>query len=182
MTTRTNKTIPIEDIRELLDYNPDTGKFTWRIRDTKWFKATWAATAWNKRWAGKPALTAQALRDRGEKKAYLAGRILYERVLAHRVAWAHYHGYWPEIVIDHINGDTTDNRICNLREATHQQNSMNRDISKNNKKGYENIRKYKSGRWSARVSLGTYDTFEEARDAYNAAARMLHGEFARLIE
>ena len=74
-------------------------------------------------------------------------------------------------LIDHINGDKLDNRKENLRNATHQENNWNKGCPKNNKSGHRGIRILKSERFSAYISvdkkqitLGTYDTFEEAKN------------------
>jgi hypothetical protein len=84
---------------------------------------------------------------------------------------------------DHINGNTLDNRRCNLRECTVQQNNQNRK----SKKKYKGV--YKDGkRWYAKIHikngreqwLGTYATAKQAAIAYNAAASVRQGEFARL--
>ena len=48
-----------------------------------------------------------------------------QNILLHRMAWALYYGRWPS-QIDHINGDPTDNRLCNLREVSHSENNANR--------------------------------------------------------
>ena len=92
---------------------------------------------------------------------------------------------------DHISGDVLDNRRSNLRPATHKQNMQNRKPSKNAQVPYKGvrIRKLKSGivRYQAQmvlgksfVHLGVYDTAEEAAKAYNEAAVLYHGRFARL--
>jgi hypothetical protein len=89
----------------------------------------------------------------------------------------------PGQIVDHINGNTLDNRRENLRFVTHQQNAFNKKSA--SKFGFSGVRK--SGKsWSALISvsgtdiaLGTYETKEEAAAAYNAASMTLHGEYAR---
>jgi hypothetical protein len=96
------------------------------------------------------------------------------RLLAHHLAW-----YWiyKECVeeIDHINGNRSDNRICNLRSVTHQQNSMN--ITKS--KGYS-WRKERN-KWSSQITLnykkihlGLFEKEEDARNAYLQAKEKYH--------
>lgn len=89
-------------------------------------------------------------------------------------------------VVDHINGDTLDNRLCNLRICTNQENIRNSKIPKNNTTGYKGIcyvpRNSKKP-WSARVfnkHLGYFKTKEAAALAYNIAAKKVYGKFARL--
>lgn len=90
-------------------------------------------------------------------------------------------------VPDHKNGDGVDNRRCNLRAATFTQNAVNAR-HRYNKTGYRGVTvASSSGRFVARtrdggrnIPLGAYATPEEAARAYDAAARRLHGEFARL--
>jgi len=92
---------------------------------------------------------------------------------------------WP--YVDHANGDGLDNRRANLRQATHAQNMANKRRYRNNTSGYKGVVLRPNGRWWARIwldsrmrSLGVYDTPEAAALAYDAAARSLFGEFARL--
>ena len=89
-------------------------------------------------------------------------------------------------VVDHINGDVTDNRRCNLRICTSQQNSCNRDKSITNTSGYKGVSS-EYGKWKASIqvnrkifNLGRFATKEQAALAYNEAAIKYHGEFARL--
>lgn len=90
----------------------------------------------------------------------------------------------PGQIVDHINGDTLDNRRANLRFVTPQQNAFNKKPS--SKFGFSGVRR--SGQsWSALISingidipLGSYETKEDAAAAYNAASTALHGEYARL--
>ena len=88
--------------------------------------------------------------------------------------------------VDHINGDTSDNRLENLRVCTHSDNSKNRKLNKNSSSGFKGVHKHNGGRWHARItangkriSLGTFDSPIEASLAYESAARKLHGNFKR---
>ncbi len=87
---------------------------------------------------------------------------------------------------DHINGDTLDNRRCNLRIATKSENNINRPATKRNKLGIKGIT-YDANRMKFRVRiaangqqlhLGRFNTIEEAQSAYRKAATKVHGEFA----
>lgn len=108
----------------------------------------------------------------------------------HRLVWLFEHGEWPAAEIDHINGDPSDNRISNLRQATHQQNNHNRARNKTRTtpKGVDcqpsDMYPYRP--WRARIkvgdrriTLGYFATPEEASSAYKAAAEKHFGEFAR---
>ena len=107
-------------------------------------------------------------------------RIILSRVLGRELL--------PSELVDHEDGNGLNNRRDNLRLASHAQNARNRQMHKNNTSGYKGV--YKNGkRFIARLtvngrltSVGTYDTSELAALAYNAAAILHHGEFARLNE
>lgn len=102
---------------------------------------------------------------------------------AHRLVWVYVQGNWPEDQIDHINGIKTDNRICNLREATDQENKQN--ISKprkDNTSGFLGV-SFRADRqkWRALIShngryihLGHFHTPEEACMAYKKAKCFYH--------
>lgn len=89
--------------------------------------------------------------------------------------------------VDHVNGDGLDNRRCNLRIATRSQNCHNRGAGRNNKSGYKGVCWHtQAGRWVAQIGiggkrkhLGLFASPEEAYAVYCAAAKELHGEFAR---
>lgn len=160
--------ITAEDVRRILNYNPETGEFTWRE-----YRSSNA----------RP----------GDKAGYYSPEFKYITVrigrlyLAHRLAWLHYYGEWPTQYLDHINGDCADNRISNLREATKSENGWNAKKRKTNKSGFRGVSLYRpNGKWRARItankierSLGYFDTKEEAVEAYKNAAQELYGEFAR---
>jgi len=94
------------------------------------------------------------------------------------------------MIVDHINGDLLDNRRCNLRICTIQQNSMNRRIGKNNTSGFKGVSKIKRkfvDRWTATIEhnqksifLGIYKTKLKAAKAVDNAYKKYFGEFARL--
>lgn len=91
----------------------------------------------------------------------------------------------PDVVVDHINGDPSDNRRCNLRITTQKHNSRNVRASKDNKVGYPGIDRKPNGRYRARITvdrkeiqLGVYDTIEEAKRARVSAEEKYYGEFS----
>ena len=106
---------------------------------------------------------------------------------AHRLAWFLMTGKWPpnDMVVDHINGDATDNRWLNLRLATPSQNQRNRTKPNKNKGdgltgAYRDVRNGRR-RWFSRIGdkhLGCFATKEEAHEAYRKAAIELYGEYA----
>jgi hypothetical protein len=114
---------------------------------------------------------------RGEN-GYPARNICMHRVIA---------GTQEGFETDHINGNGLDNRRCNLRNTSRAQNSLNTGVKKNNTSGYKGVDWSKTRKkWRARIrvngeriGLGYYGSPEEAGAAYNEAAKIYHGEFAR---
>lgn len=102
---------------------------------------------------------------------------------AHRLAWLHVYGRWPEGEIDHINGDSCDNRIGNLRVVSHRLNQENMKVARSDSSSGllgANWNK-RTGKWMGKIKakgrqyvLGEYATPEEAHEAYLAAKRRLH--------
>ena len=90
-------------------------------------------------------------------------------------------------IVDHRNGNRTDNRMQNLRVASHSDNMRNRKMGANNRSGFKGVSfREKTGMWIACISLdgkskhlGCFSKPQEAYAAYCNAARALHGEFAR---
>ena len=102
----------------------------------------------------------------GYRKGGIRGRYVAE----HQLIWLLHHGRWPT-QIDHINRDRVDNRIENLREVTDSENQRNRGVMSRNLLGEKGIRMRK-GRFNVRLlskNIGTYETIEEARNAYRLA-------------
>lgn len=95
-----------------------------------------------------------------------------------------------EATVDHINGDGLDNRRANLRLATHSQNHANRRLlASNNTSGYRGVGRAANGSpyWAAqikvngiRVHIGHFEKIEDAARAYDFAARLAFGAFAKL--
>ena len=165
-----------EILRQLLNYDPETGALTWKPRGENFFKqgrysAARVAASWNKKHAGKPAFTAH------NAYGYLFGRIFGVNHQAHRVAWAIFHGEWPREEIDHENHVRDDNRLINLRPVSKHQNCKNISLRSDNSTGANGVYlNRRSGRYYAQVkvpgrtmSLGTYRTIQEARAARSAA-------------
>ena len=101
----------------------------------------------------------------------------------HHIAWLYVHGYLPK-QLDHKNRIKTDNRITNLRKATHTQNNTNRSKNKNSVSKYKGVSKHTHGRWQAQtkvkgknIHLGCYNTELGAARVYNKFMRELHGEY-----
>ena len=156
-----------EIIRELLDYDPETGRLFWKKRDRKWFKTDRSFKIWNTKNFGKEAFTCVNACD------YLVSGIFGVKYYAHRIIWLYMTGSFPKEQIDHINHVTTDNRFCNLREATNQENSQNQSLHKNNKSGQTGVWKDEVyHKWRAYIRgkrISHFDTFEEAVAARKVA-------------
>jgi hypothetical protein len=108
--------------------------------------------------------------------------------LAHRLAWLYVYGFMPENEIDHIHGLTTDNRISELREATHQQNLFNQKMHSRNTSGFKGVSWHKTkNKFRARIEvfgkeihLGYFRDSESANIAYCNKAKELFGQFQRV--
>jgi hypothetical protein len=100
----------------------------------------------------------------------------------HRLAWLYEYGYIPDCEIDHINQNKSDNRLCNLRLATREENRQNTSTYKNNTSGKKGVHWHKGHKkWYARitvngvrVSLGLFNDLNEASTAYQNAVKQLH--------
>lgn len=102
--------------------------------------------------------------------------------LLHRLAWLYTHGEWPVMLLDHIDGDTKNNKLANLRSCTHLENSQNTSKKARCRSGFRGVYGPTSaGRWTAsiginykQIRLGTFDTKEQAHAAYLEAKKTLH--------
>lgn len=177
-----NRPLPTPEIlRQLLRYEPETGKLFWRERGQRWFKSRRDMEAWNTRFADTDAFVTK------HPGGYLTGSIFGVRYLAHRVIWAMFHGEEPPEEIDHRNLVKSDNRINNLRPADKSTNQRNIRKRINNTSGFKGVSRTRDPKrpWRACIklhgkyySLGTFLTPEDASAAYATAAKHYHGEYA----
>ena len=171
---------PPELLRKLLRYEPETGKLFWRERTPDMFTSEGSFKAWNSRWAGKEAFTAAL------KSGYLHGCVFGKFYRAHRVIWAMQTGACPVHHIDHVDGNPSNNRMENLREATHGENSYNRGRQNNNTSGYKGVSwSATNKKWRAQIvkngkrrHLGYFLCQEKAHQAYCVASKELHGVYS----
>jgi hypothetical protein len=160
----------VAELNDLLDYDPDTGIFTWK----KYRRGT----------AGAGSIAGSL-----QNKGYIHIGVNGKPRLAHRLAYKMYYGSDPVGMLDHIDMDRSNNRISNLRDATNAQNMINTRVQKNNTSGFKGVCANPDSRknpWVAcikinhkNIYLGSYKTKEEAASAYEKAAKEYFGEFAR---
>ncbi len=157
------------ELKDLLSYDKDTGIFRWNIKPNKKIQKGSIAGYLN-----------------GSKR-YLIG-INRKYYKAHRLAWLYVYGYMPKI-IDHINGNPTDNMISNLRECNTAQNALNVGVKAHSKSGIKNVmRKKGRSKWTVRLRvngvykhIGNFDDIELAGLVAVEAREKYHGEYARHI-
>ena len=155
------------ELKEVLEYNPDTGVFI-RVK------------------SNSPSVKVGDVAGSYDYKGYIAIKINYKLYKAHRLAWLNMTGKFPENFIDHINHIKDDNRWVNLRDATGSQNQANQAKNKNNKSGYKGVTwNKKNKKWCATITymrksmhIGLYTTPQEASEAYRKKSIELNGEFS----
>lgn len=151
----------------MLNYDPDTGVFTWKHNVSNVKKGTEAGSI--------------------TKKGYINIRFSRKQCLAHRLAWLFMTGKWPDGMVDHINTIKTDNRWSNLRLATNSENLLNRGKNSNNMSGFKGVSiERRSGKYVASLGvmgkqkyLGRFSCPKEAHRAYVKAITDASPEFAR---
>jgi hypothetical protein len=152
-------------VRELFDYRED-GFLIWKISPAQRINIGDVAGTYSKEYAS----------------VYIGGN----PYKVHRIIFLWHHGYMPHEV-DHRDLDTKNNRIGNLREASHSQNMANRRLFKNNSSGYKGVHWHKrTQKWCASIRvdkklihLGYYHNPDAAHAAYVKAAQVHRGDFAR---
>ncbi len=113
------KKLTQEELKRILDYNPDNGLFTWKVGNNRRVKI------------GDIAGT--------NSNGYITIAINNKQYKAHRLAWLYMEGYLPENKVDHINRVKDDNRWVNLRIVSDQCSVRNRGEFKNNKSGVTGV-------------------------------------------
>lgn len=138
-------------LKTLLEYDPKTGHFTWKVSRGKAMVGNIAGL-----------LSSYGYRLIGiDGKLYFSGRLV----------WFYQHGRWPEPCIDHINGRRDDDRLINLREVSYRMNNVN--TIKHRSGHLIGTTKRKEG-WIAQIQtgkrrrrVGPFPTALEAHQAYN---------------
>jgi hypothetical protein len=147
--------IDCNQLKEILEYQPDTGLFYWKT-------------------SGK-GIKKNRKAGHLSKDGYVDIRIKNSLYPAHRVAWMMVTGSWPNNFVDHINRIRSDNRFVNLREATKAENAQNTDLPSNNTSGYKGVVWHKPNRnWCAQIFINKkhihLGSFKNLQDAINARA------------
>ena len=159
-----NESLSHERLREVVDYNPIYGEFTAKVKRGK--------------------IHVGGVLGNVNPHGYRMITVDWERYAAHRLAWLYVFGAWPGEIIDHINGDRSDNRIVNLRCVSQGENLQNqRAAHSNNRQGILGVGRAQSNTRGYRarirvagkeVHLGSFFTPVEAHQAYLTAKRQLH--------
>lgn len=115
-------------LKQLINYNPNTGIVTWKYRNRKWFSCDFSYKAWNIKNANK-------ICNSKTKDGYGRISVLNKIYKLHRIIFLYMTGKFPEFQIDHIDHDKGNNKWNNLREVSNSVNQKNTKISKRNTSG-----------------------------------------------
>lgn len=160
--------ITVSELKELINYDPDTGEIRWK--------------------KGRPGASSGNLAGTLKPSGYVIVLIKRKLYRAHRIAWFYMTGEFPTKEIDHINGNKSDNRFCNLRLADKTQNNWNKKVRKDSKVGIKNVLYFPNfKKYYVRINankqkhqFGPFDTIEEAAKVAEAQRAVLHAEFAHV--
>ncbi len=156
--------VTAERLRQILDYDPNTGVFTWKVRTSNRIRV--GSVAGSSHGGG-----------------YLQINVDGQNYLAHRLVWLHFYGSWPKYCMDHINGVRRDNRIANLRDVPISINAQNiRRPMVTNTTGLLGVSWNSKDRvYCAHISIrnksiyvGSFDSALDAHAAYLAMKRKAH--------
>jgi hypothetical protein len=152
------KALTPQRLRQLLDYDPQTGIFRWKVSRGRF---------------ARPG----GIAGTDSHAGYMVITVDRNRVYAHRLAWFYAHGEWPEY-IDHINHNPSDNRLCNLRAVDNPQNMHNLNgPPRHNTSGVIGVSRHSTNMaWVAEIwvrgkkkYLGSFRDFDEAVAARKSA-------------
>ena len=157
------RALTAERLREVLNYDPATGIFTWRVLKG-------------------PRAPMGAIAGSFNAEGYAQIRIDRVRYFAHRLAFLYVEGVMPPAQVDHVNRVPSDNRYVNIRKATQAENNQNISLSTKNTSGLMGASWNRTQKkWESRIrakgkklNLGLFDTAEEAHAAYTQAKAALH--------
>ena len=151
--------ISYKEATEVFEYNCDTGDIFWRISPNK------------KIGAGR---LAGCVNGCGYRQIAYKGKLY----LTHRLAWLLHYGEWPKSTLDHINRDKLDNRIINMREASHRTNMRNRSAARKNISGIPGVHWDKRlNKWVARINIGAGTIYLGlSKNLFEAACLRLRAE------
>ena len=161
-----NWKISHEHLKAILNYDPETGIFTWRVNAGRWGRIP------------PGTVTGNVSKGHGYTQINILGKVFR----AHILAWVYMTGEYPKDEIDHINRIKHDNRFSNLRESTPKENTKNKSKYSNNTSGFTGVSWHKrKGQWQVRIgadgvrkNLGYFDTREAAAAVYVANKVVLH--------
>ena len=161
-----------DEVRKLFDYDPETGEVRWKVE----------------RYRKHPGDIAGCVYTvDGKRYKRVSVSVNYRRYLLHRIIWLWVTGCWPIDELDHIDGDATNNRWANLREANRHQNGKNISAKVNSLIGINGVSfDKKRGNYRARIMvdrkdiyLGNFASIEEATRVRQVASKKYFGSFAR---
>lgn len=156
-----------EQLRALLDYDPETGVFRWCV-------------------VQRNSVHIGAVAGTLDSQGYIRISVYGRKYAAHRLAILYTDGAWPPMEVDHINGRRSDNRRSNLRESTRAGNCRNARLRRDSTSGIKGVTRHSGGkRWQVHVRvngkymyLGLYEDLELAELVAEEARNKYHGAFA----